>query len=385
MPYFTQAEADAARDAGVVFADGVARGVQYTYRAPIFAAKLAGVLAGKTRAKIAVAGDSIVAGFGANDTAEGVRARSWPTRLAERLTAMGIPASAASSWGSAARQNDANYDPGLVRGAGWVIDPFSVRSFGGPVWYNNSTNTAISQTRTGTFDGADIYTISNTSNQGTLTVDIGGATLATINALGPAAFVKTTVSFARGANPTVNVKRDAASPANASTRVIGIVPFDTLNPVVEIYNGGWSGATTNDGSGAGNPWDYKNALQAIAPDLTLIGFGSNDENPTNNISVDAFAANLRLIRNAARLSGDVIHLTQPPASTGLTTIALQDQYAEAHRIVAAELGLPMVDFYKAFGSYTLGNARGLYYDIIHPGNAGAVFMARLVANAILAA
>lgn len=360
----------------IAAAEGVARAAQFR----VWDARLAGAIAGKRRCKVAIVGDSIVAGFGAADTNQGNRAFSFPTRLAERLAVQGIPVNTASFWGSASRHADADYDPRLVRGNGWVIDPFSVRSLGGPVWYNNSTTNPLAFSPPGTFDSADVYAITNTTAQGQITIDIGGATLATVNLLGTAALIKTTVTFPRTTNPTLNIRRVDAS---GSVRVTAAVLFDSLNPAVEIYNCGQSGATAGDAAANTNPWEPRPALRAVAPDLTLIGFGSNDENPANNVSQATFAANLRLVRDDALLSGDVAHFTQPPASTGLTTIALQDQYADVIRAVAVEKGLPVIDVYRAIGSYARGNALGEYYDILHPGAAGHIRLARLFERALV--
>ena len=350
------------------------------WKANGFLARLAQVRAGAGRARIAVIGDSTVAGFGAGDADSGNRALAWPTLLARFFEADGIPANTASFWGSAGRQGDAGYDPRLVRGNGWATDPFSVTSFGGPVWYNNSTTEGLAFSPIGTFDRADIYTVRNTT-QGMMTVDIGGATLATINAAGTAALVKTSVSFARGADPTLRIRRDAAS-GSASTRVVGAVLYDSVQPAVEIYNGGWSGVTAANLNAAANPWDYRTALSTIAPDLTLCLVGLNDMNPANAVSVATYAENRRQVLAAARLSGDAIELLPNPASVALTPLATQAGYVEAARAVAREAGVPVVDLPAAFVSYTAGLARGLYHDIIHPGSAGQWVIAREAYKAI---
>ena len=344
------------------------------WKANGFLARLAQVRAGTGRARIVVAGDSTVAGFGAGNADVGNRALSWPTLLAAFFEADGIVANTASFWGTAGRQNDAGYDPRLVRGSGWVADPFSVTSFGGPVWYNNSSTEALAFSPMGTFDRADIYTVSNTT-QGVMAVDIGGATVATIDAAGSPGLVKTSVSFARGIDPTLRIRRDAAS-GGASVRVVGAVLHDSQRPAVEIYNGGWSGVTAANLNAAANPWDYRAALATIAPDLTLTLVGLNDMNPANVVSVASYAENRRQVLAAARLSGDAIELLPNPASAALTPLATQADYVEAARAVAREAGVPVVDLPAAFVSYAAAAARGLYYDIIHPGSAGQWLIAR---------
>lgn len=350
------------------------------WKATGFLARLAKVRAGAGRARIAVTGDSTVAGFGAGDAAAGERALAWPTLLAAFFEADGIAANTASFWGSGGRHSDAAYDLRLVRGAGWVADPFGVTSFGGPVWYNNSTTEPLAFSPPGTFDRADIYTIRN-APQGVMTVDIGGATLATINASGAPALARTSVSFARTAGPTLRVRRDAAS-GSASTRVVGAVLHDSERPAVEICNGGWSGVTAGHLVASGNPWDYRAALSAIAPDLTLTLVGLNDMNPANAVSVATYADNRRELVAAARAWGDAIEMLPNPAAAALAPLATQARYVEAARRVAREADVPCVDLPAAFVSYAVGQARGLYHDIIHPGSAGQWLIAREAYKAI---
>lgn len=338
-----------------------------------FEALLAGVRKGKRRLKFAICDDSVGAGYGSDDTNAGVRATSYPSQLAAILAARGIAVNTASFWGSASRQNDAGYDPRLVRGNGWVIDPFSVRSLGGPVWYNNSTTNPLSFSPAGAFDSADVYAITNTSAQGQITIDVGGGTLATVNLLGPAALTKTTVTFPRTTNPTLNIRRVDAS---GSTRVSAAVLFDTTTPAVEIYNCGQSGATSVDAVSSQNPWEYRSALAVVAPDVTAIGFGRNDINPINNVSVAQYKNNIELIHQTAALSGDVIHMTHSPGKeAGLKPYGEQNLYAEARRELAVKYNTPLLDLYAMFGTYERGNSRGLYYDTLHPGLAGSNYIA----------
>jgi hypothetical protein len=131
---------------------------------------------------------------------------------------------------------------------------------------------------------------------------------------------------------------------------------------------GWSGGNAADLSEATNPWDSLNALQAIAPDLTVIQLSTNDVLASTSIAT--FTSEVQNIIAAAKVSGDVILMTDPPADASVAPLAQQQEYVNALSSLAQSNDINFINLYQLWGSYIQANANGWMANTVHPNAAG---------------
>lgn len=344
------------------------------------------VRAGVGDAIVACVGDSTFVGHGAGDNPTGnftnARFRSSPARVAAQLVAMGLPATQEAQFGG--HMVDANnvtlanlplYNPQLTIASSVQTQWYgaTLLTIAGYMISNLNGTGAYSLTPTNAFDTIDVYYVQASGN-GTFTVDIGGAALATINSGSPAtsAVIKVSVSTGAGAaTGTINVKR-----VSGTVRLLGIIPRSTTTRRVQILNLGWEGAQTGDwASDAGSAtyssglsssfYNPANALGTLGPDLTEIKLGANDLSHSTPIA--ASRANLQTIITAAKLGGGSCMLIAPTPQDPVTRDPLGNTLAYNAMVKALALanGCGFIDLYSRYVSYASMNALGYLADVVH--------------------
>lgn len=109
-------------------------------------------------------------------------------------------------------------------------------------------------------------------------------------------------------------------------------------------------------------------LTAYAPDLVLVGFGTNDNTPTTE-SASAFSGYLKDILQAGIASGaSTVFITPHPQCPSPTKDIQLQTYVDAGIVVANQLGVPVVDMFRRWGGSctAVTNAGWLYTDNTHP-------------------
>jgi lysophospholipase L1-like esterase len=346
---------------------------------PSLSAAVRKVLTRTGRARIAMTGDSTVAGFGsgaATGTGGGstpgsggnyLRANSMPKQLSDLFNANGIPSRADALIGSGTTNNTvAEFnvaDPGNTFGGGWTL-PFS-GSFGGWSFRGDNSGTTSFATRKWDYaaDTFDIYYVCG-AGTGTFTVTDASGTLATVDS----SVFTPPAGATQGALGRVTVRRDAASKAGISIQrttsgtvaIVAIIPYDSNNPRLEIWNFGWPGAKTSDWS---NPYDGSFAYLALTQidpaDAWYVELGLNDK--ATSVAVGTYQTNYSTLVTKLRTLGGDIFMSKPhhPYLDNATWL-LDSTYLAAIDAVALASGANIVDY---FNKVSLVQAD--YYDVPH--------------------
>lgn len=322
------------------------------------------------RQRVLLIGDSTMAGQSTGSGAGGyvgARAMSWPTRLAQVLGGRGLNASSQSWMGGGNAElavTQAQYDPRLTFGAGWVRTGESTA--GARLYSSDSAATELTFTPDTAWDRASIW-VAGVS--GAFEVWAGPVLIATVPAEASPSFVKFDVSA-----PTADIVALRIKPlTTTAVRVAGMEAWDSTRPALDIINAGWAGSTTTDWTGASQPWSPFNAIQALDCDGAVIVLGINDwityyYNQSSYITPAQMTANLRSLVERASHGGSravalgTQMLSQP---NELVTATHMAAYVEATRDLASQLDLPLIDVAQAFGPWREANHFGWAEDGIH--------------------
>lgn len=313
---------------------------------PKFRKAIARVRSNGGDAKVLCAGDSTVA---YNNTG------SWPSVLTKMLNGTG----AAFAQGLAVPpylpiSNDSRWTTSgswpTSRGAG----------FGNQAGYygNNTNGNLVFADPTVLADRFDVYYVDN-PGMGTGTFTATGGSATPIVAGSTYTIKKATISAgAASKTNTLTVTANAAG-----FYVLAVEPWLSTVSTVRVGNAGVSTTAGSDWV-AGDPFGGLNAIQAYAPDLTIVSLGVNDG--VNGASAATYLAQMQLIATAARVSGDVIFVTPIPSQGPSQEATLEPQY----RAALLGSGLPVIDTYEHLGSFAAYNALGYMLDGRHPNAAG---------------
>ena len=317
------------------------------------------VLAGISRATIAVVGDSTDAGAGAGTSGTapasvGSKLSTPSAYLARGLVARGLPATFSSQWGDNAYYTSgipctlAQADPRLTLGTGWQGNPYTSgpNSAGGSLLFNsNASPGALTFTPPDQCNTCDVYYLDGTgSGAKGFTISDGTTSLAvaatTSNVLKKATL--TSASLALNAYSITPVSGSGA------TYILGIDCYNAATKEVSVWNLGacaWDTSYWTAPAGATGVYSPLSALQFIAPSLTIIGLGVND---AYRGITSGTQTRLQSIITAAQASGDVLLKTPVPAATSFATAANQLAVQQAHYALAQSLGLPLIDLSYRF-------------------------------------
>lgn len=328
---------------------------------PHYAAKVAQVIAGTSRCRVMCLGQSNTSGTGAGtgpNLTIGGNAFAWPKKLADALTAVGIPA--IHNGMRAGSMGTGGTDAYVTLGSGWANN--GLNSIAGAAYKNTSTTNSLSFAPVGAFDSLKPWYV-RAPGFDTFTYNVdGGSTLATVNANGANAMLSSTATVALGTH-TVNLQRTGVG---ADCDIPLIETWNSASPAVEFYNAGWSGANWGTIGTASQVWSSLNFLGTFAPDLTILADGSNDQ--ADGTSESTFKANVQTIIDKAKLSGDVILISSTPYDESGITGGQAQRYVQAgwFRDLARTNSATLVDLSQLMGTYTYANGRGW----IGPGPSG---------------
>jgi hypothetical protein len=320
---------------------------------------------GQSRTTILTVSDSIGAGQGAGPggvTIAGARPFSFPSRMANRFAALGIPSQAESFFGNAAQAAAyGTYDP-RVSSSTWTYDATRTTA-GGNLFgaVSSATLSFLPGTNVDTFEIGYVAA----PGKDTINVNIDGSApatgSATINSNASLALLKSTVKPASAGSHTLNL---VAGTLVGGFLLMGVKAYNSTTPAIDIVNCGWPGSTTANWNDGTFVWSPLNAIQYHAPHLTIIELGPNDWN--NSVSVATSVANLQAIITTAKLSGDVL-IVGPPQSNPATkaSAASQAQFLAAYQSLALANNVSYVSWADRFGSWASANAAGYMFDDIH--------------------
>lgn len=335
------------------------------------------------------AGVAIGTGAGANAGSGGnfSRAASMPQQFAALLNAAGVPTRDDSIWGTGNPSPNTlaefvNSQPGHVFGADWSV--YASQSLGGS-GFQAAAGTSSWTTRKWKYaaDGFDIYYLT-LNTLGTFTVSDASGTLATVDTsvvvlppgAGAGGFGKTTVMRDTASKSPISIQRTGVG---GNVIIQAIVPFDSTQPRLEIWNMGWAGSKTADWNPAAgvNGWRASYALKLIdQPVLWHLELGLNDQN--TGVSAATYQANLQAIANNLKAGGGDLIIGRPhrPYLDNASWL-LSAAHAQAVADVAAASGAPMVD-YRAMNLLQTD-----YFDVPHLTSAGYAKKAQALLTELL--
>lgn len=338
-----------------------------------FKAARAAVLGGSRFSRILCAGDSTTAGHGAdtNGTLAAAFPKAYPARMAEYLTTNGIPARSCSMGdGNAASLTAfAAYDVRNSFGSavGWAIQTAS--SIGaGLIRAGSTTVDRWIKSFPGTWDTIEIVYINIAAGNCSVFID-GGASA--IGSFAPTAGGGTTgtpqratITVPRGVHSTVEILRNTGT----NIYISSVEVYDSQSKEMLVYNCGWASAKSTDLVVTDASYRTLNMIQFMQPDLMILNIGINDYPTTSQAT---FEANVALLVNAARITGDVILDVPNPRSATANQAAFRG-YIQG---LAANFNTPLVDLQLAppagLGDYATASANGdINIDGIHPTGQG---------------
>ncbi len=325
------------------------------------------VVRGLANANVACLGTSLTRGYragaGTNDFLKG-----YPNSLATLLSSTGYRATDSALFGGAAVSvgiYTAN-DTRVVAGGTWA--PTYNVSLGGFMWSTTGAGT-LAFTPTNQCDTFEIYH-DRTASIGVFTAAVNAGPVLFTSSTGANGIIKTTVSSALGAN-TLNLAW-----VSGTVAICGIIGYNSLLRQVNVLNMGYVNGQASNQSSSTSYFSPMTVLPTVAPDLTIIEFMANEA--INGTALATHRAEVQKIITAALATGDVMLLTSTPTSTGIN----QANYLGTLYELAAINDIPLIDTYTMFGSYTIMNAIGAFFDTVHPNESGYGIVAGLVNKAL---
>lgn len=337
---------------------------------PVWAKKRALSQLNQSPMRILCVGDSTTAGIysdvygSATGSTNQGGPNSYPSQLAKRLTAMGLPA----DYGFALPGHSGNDDSRWTIGAGWSY-----------VGKGNGmgNNSYIWGTAAGTMTlnpayAADTYVIYYYADNGTgsFTVQATGGASTTITSKATAGIYTATITAASASASNVVT----FTWVSGTAFVAGVEFVNSANGNrVRVLNGGVGGSTSADWATSGAAGSVA-GIKAIAPDLTIISLGINDSWQTPAPAASTVMSNVQAVINAAAVSGDVMLMSAFPRNAS----SPMDGYNAAY----LASGKPYVDIQRRW-MYSAQSMGLMTSDNIHPNAVGYGDIATAVANALL--
>ncbi|HUD91227.1 SGNH/GDSL hydrolase family protein [Sphingobium sp.] len=335
-------------------------------------------------------------GTGAAPSNVGMIARSIPTRLAEILNAMGVPAEQNNAIGTGGYLSSVNsMDPRVVVGANWTEGAFNQGTVGGRYFQHQvASQEAITFTPLINYNAFDAYFLQTPTGGGSpAEVLVNGVAASTgtfdLNQATQALYKKTFTVTDFASLSTPGKLTIAARKAIAQTNrlcFMGFDCYDTTARKVSVLNLGWGSSSVTD-KVATTPtpgWNHINALPVVAPDLTIIMDGTNDW--WGGKSLAAFETGYQQLITAAKTTGDVVCCTfHADARTDGTPVTNQEEYNNIIRKLAASNGCVLVELDKRFVSYAASSPLGYYSDFVHLRDVGYLDAAQALASVLVAA
>jgi len=168
-----------------------------------------------------------------------------------------------------------------------------------------------------------------------------GQTAITKGATASNAFFTASYTVASAGNHTIVLT------STAGMYIIGFEVIENTTSGVKVTNLGQAGRKTSDITGR-----ISGALTAYAPDVTLIGLGTNDM--LQGVSTSTFQTNMQTLITAALTTGDCILVVPPTDGSGNNNSALMQSYSAVYYALADSNNIPIVDMNKRLINYSTG-------------------------------
>ena len=230
--------------------------------------------------------------------------------------------------------------------------------------FNSTAAGTLSFTPRYAADTWDIYYVRNAA--GGFTINIGGgSTLATINTSGSAAVIKQTVTGSSGLSP-LNIVW-----TSGTVYIAAVVARSSTQKKVICCNFGCSGVSSSYFlDGVASPWNQQAFLTSFAPALVFVNLGINDWR--NSVALATYLANMRSIFTYVGVFADMVARVPvfDTGSSGFTSS--QQDYVDGLISLCKELGVPLINPRKRWGSVAAADAAGYRSDNVHPAKPGYV-------------
>lgn len=350
-------------------------------------------------------GDSTTVGAGAAQL-DGEQTASVPLQLANaRLyRPSAVMAAALTAAGKPA------YDNGFVGDGSCQANGTTITSYHPRITFTNAQWTAAGGQNfaggsyldpNGSFGGL-VYTIPGCDTFEVICFNVGGQLSFSMDGVAVLAADITapgcTISGNNVTMPTSNssLSRITIRAASVGTRVLRIDQgagiallhsvrgYNRTTPGIHFINHGSNGATSTAQAAVSGPnaWFNNDSLGFVAPDLTIIRLGLNDNN--SGVTSAQFQANLAAIITKARLTGDALIVNSNAANPAtFSSLAIQNEWRAAALATAVSMNVAYCDLREAFGEWATVASRTAD-NIVHPNRQFYADIGALQAAAILA-
>lgn len=344
------------------------------------------VQAGTGRGVLLAVGDSTTRGWGSGLDAghgdgtggaynAGISLRGWPAQFSAALTSAGLPSRCDAIVGGLQPSMTfddwlSTYAPMVAGGDGWGRGLNSLGGYG--IVCPDANNNALSYTPQATanrfdvlvwaYPGKGALTISDTSGM------LGEIDTAIPGPLGDGMAKLVTISRPISSTSPISIQRKSGS--TGDIYVVGVIPYDTTSPRMEVINLGFPGSTAADQIVAGGFAGFDSLpIFANYVDGSTLCLGINDSN--QNTDATTFQSNLQKLSSRLKTLGDV-QLIKPHkalnggVSTNPGTTNVPDSYLAAIDAVQATIGAyPAINFNVLDSSIAAD-----YADAIHRSKQG---------------
>lgn len=338
-------------------------------RLPRWTAALAKARAGVGVAKVACVGDSTTSGVGSNPASATAdcRRRAFPARLAEAMRArFNVKADASSVWCDGFEGGNLTvFEPRLNMGAGWTVSATFVA--GGRALIDSTTNSNKLSFNPGfVTDKLDLYYVKFPGYADVVvsTADVFNASTSTA---GVAGVGKLTVTRAVASAAAWDIQKSTNTP-NVTLMIVGMDAYLSTDHNVSVWNMGASGSKVSHWATGAENYDFRNAIQTIAPDLSIVNLTINDW--SQGTAENSYKTDLQTIITACQVTGDVLLTVGVPSNVAAASAEEQASTAAWAYDLARTNGIPLVDLSYRWIAQAYRPERGLYFDGQHPSNVG---------------
>lgn len=320
--------------------------------------------------RILCVGDSTTVGEGSiNGTTllgADMKALSWPTQLARRLTSLGFNTCTENyftdfGFGASAP----TYDTRFVLGSWIFSNPTNSCFCGSTIQATATTASPASFTPATNTDTCEVYYLT-APYMGVFNWNVDGGANTTQSATTTQGVGKLTINAGSVGAHAYNFTWASGGQVN----IIGFCAYDSTKKPINILNAGRAGTTVLQTISLANGLSSSGINQqfaALAPSLIIVQLGINDWRGPSDLTT--FQTNLGQIIAAKPATAGMIWLSPLNSSTSVTAQATQDQYTSLIRSAATAAGMPYVDISQRNGGYAGASGAGMMNaDGIH-GNA----------------
>lgn len=338
---------------------------------------LANVKMGIGNMRLALVGDSTVAGRGAvtADSYAGARPYTQAEQLAKYLTNVGIRANCNSFFGNGVfGSTSAIYNAYDTRVSWTGFNTSGSYTMAGQMLESNGAASFLFQPAAGVnLTDYEFYYLDNGAG---ISIDVGGAGTVTVPTTPTSAIRKTTFTAA-ASNGAFR-----AQWVSGNARIGGVICTNSALPEVTVVSMGAAGWGMNTTPGWAST-STRASLSLFAPDLTIIRLGYNDW--VGSFNVNTFITNLNNFVTTAQATGDVILEISPYAGlTGTATMATMNSLREAARSVAAARGCGFNDHTQRWADAATMRDLGYFNpDEVHIYRTGLSDLATSTFNALM--